>query len=100
MDETLISPAGYLDPIALTAMIDGIIPSPPGANLKITSPIVMASEAYTPNTFDPHTLTSKLIIRYKPNQMGDNETDNATSARQYEPSHGIGTESCKAKKEE
>ena len=80
-------------------MIGDIVPSSPGANLKTTSPTEMASKAYISNTFDPHTLTSKLFRRYKPTQRGDSVTDSATSVRQYEPSHGIGTVSCKTEEE-
>jgi hypothetical protein len=81
-------------------MIGNIVPSSPGANLKTTSPTGMASEAYTPKNFDPHKLTSKFFRRYKPNQRADSETDSATSVRQYEPLHGIGTGSCKTEEEE
>ena len=79
----------------LTASTVAIVPSPPGANLIIINP---TKNDIVTNTAmgHPHRFTSKLLKKYTPNHKGDNANDNATSARQYDPSHGIDTVSFRA----
>jgi hypothetical protein len=74
----------------LTATYVAIVPSPPGAYLVTINPTkhVIAMKTAIGH---PQRSISKLFRRYMPNHNGDSENDNATSARQYEPSHGIDT---------
>jgi hypothetical protein len=74
----------------LTAMNVPIVPSPPGAYLVTINPTKHVIAIKT-TIGDPQRSMSKLFRKYRPNHNGDNVNDNATSARQYEPSHGIDT---------